>query len=229
LQRRTPFHLRDSSIFAALVILAGGVVALAYALHHGSGRDSFRRSLADALINLAILGLVGALITALVAWQARGREEMSQRQQQRVDFLRRLAGANQRVQVARRLIDTHDSARTYSEQLRALIATRASLEDLREDLRFADGLFNQQEQIGQNIEQLITYLERGEDEWNRHKLKVDSEWERARSAKKIFRNLKISWVVDFIEGDNAYKSDYEAHLIKAKSTMRDGVYSRSRV
>jgi hypothetical protein len=246
--RREPFFQKTSTLvagLAALIVVSAVVSGVLYPL---TKKDSFGRAVADKVLQLALIVVIGAIVGLAVSRQTEARIRAEEQRDERHGFLRRLRTANQRVQLARRLLDAHDSAKTYSEQMRELIATRFELEDISQDLQEAGPLFEDQEVILCSIEQLIDYLATLEGEWQEKKLPVDTTWAvrdrrgrpaprwwkipkrrsppRAPSVKRILRGLDASHVIDFIAGGerSAYHEGYDQPLGAAKRGMRREVY-----
>src|SRR5262245_7448232 len=118
--QRAPLRERIATLAGGLMVLAALAATASGLLYSHTAKDSFGRAVAEKLLQLALIVLLGAIVSLVVSWQAEARGRREDAHDDRHDFLRRLRGANQRVQVARRLLDAHDSARTYSEQMREM-------------------------------------------------------------------------------------------------------------
>ena len=70
---RLPLHLRAPSVLVVLAVLALASVTIAYILYANSTDERFTRALADALLQLALLVVVGALVSHLVSLHAEAR------------------------------------------------------------------------------------------------------------------------------------------------------------
>jgi hypothetical protein len=221
--------------FWFLVLVVGFTVLLvvsAYLLHAEAAPDSFRTSVAQVLLQLAILGVVGAAVTAVAGARTKRRDRISDLRTRRSELLRRAAAANQAVQVSWQLIVAHDSPKTYSEQMRLLISVRSDFEDLQEDIRISeDKLLAEPGVIDAALESIVEYLRAGAKEWEQHKRQVDAAWKSGDSVRTCFQNLKMRWIVDALEPTgnevDAYTSGYHDKIKLVKTQLRKAIFDIS--
>jgi len=213
-------------VFVACVILVLG----AWGLFASSAPDTFRRSLAQLTLQLALIVVLGALVKSVFDSYAQLRVKEEQRQSKRVDLLRRLRGQHVKVAYAQRLILAHNSGKTYTEQLRSLMLVVPELEDISEDIEVAHHLFEQQNAgIVQGIKDIITYLNEGVEEYVRCHAFVDADAKKGSPLSTTIESNDMRWVRAFIGAMPDLPNDYDSAVRRSKGTMRSCVYKEDAV
>jgi hypothetical protein len=139
---------RPNRVYAALILL--GAVATAalltiYFYQDATGQNAIRIEIAKGLIQFITIGLIGAVIKFLFdSYQedqrrlAESRERVRQRQASLNDFrsdkIRRLVQVTNALRRAPILIDAHRSAKSYNEQMRALLDAGLELRLIRHEI-----------------------------------------------------------------------------------------------
>jgi len=166
------------------LVTAGGVVLVAL-LYYGPAADpslppvraDILKSLAGAILQLTVLGVVGVAVkSAFDRHQERRREarEAAEKTQQRRSaltelhkaLLRRVLAANRVVRKSRILMPAHASARTYGEQMRVLIDAGFEFSDIRHEIETIRTLFaTGREEIKEHLNAMERFLERLTEEY----------------------------------------------------------------
>jgi hypothetical protein len=134
------------------------------------------KSVASGLIQLAVLSVAGVAVKAYFdEHQARRkeardavekkRERRSAINETRKVLLRRVIVANRVVRRARVLIPAHASARTYGQQMRALLDAAFEISDVWHEIETVPGLFSPVEPIKERLVAMERYLETLREEW----------------------------------------------------------------
>jgi len=155
---------------------------------------------------------------------ARKAEDQRAKLETQMDFMRRVRAMHVTIGYARDLLNAHQSAKTYGEQLRQLMQLRAEVEEISEDLGASPQLFREQSKIREGLEEIITYLNEAGQEYIHHHNHVDSGYKAGETLHETIEKRKMEWVQDFMEGGKGYKDKYIIQLAKAKGTMRSEVY-----
>ena len=152
-------------------MLLGLVIAVALGIvteflyYSDSSPESFRRKLAESLLQLALIVVIGALINFLFDVYSARRASLEEKNNQRAELLRRVRAAHVTIAYAQRLIAAHDSGLTYTRQLRDLMVVTFKLEDIAEDIRTAENLFKPDDAtIIRGIENIVKFLNKGADD-----------------------------------------------------------------
>jgi hypothetical protein len=180
--------LPRSLVLSGLLVIAVGIGLVAL-LYFGPGsnptlspvRADILKSIADAILQLTVLGVVGVAVkSAFDRHQVRRTEaredalrnnremqEETERAQQahnavtelRKALLRRVLTANRVVRKAGILIPAHASAKTYGEQMRILIDAQLEFSDIRHEIDTIPTLFASTEDIKKHLDRMEGYLE----------------------------------------------------------------------
>jgi hypothetical protein len=217
-----------------VVMLLGLVIAItlgivAEFLYSGSSPESFRRKLAESLLQLALIVVIGALINFLFDVYSARRASLEEKNNQRTELLRRVRAAHVTIAYAQRLIAAHDSGLTYTRQLRDLMIVTFKLEDIAEDVRAAENLFKPDDAtIISGIEGIVKFLNKGAGEYVQNHSDVDSDAKSGKDLTSTINRCKMSWIKDFVESRKSppgFPDLYFYSLTKSKGNMRKHVYS----
>jgi hypothetical protein len=227
-------HFRHAFLRPWAVMLLGLVIAVALGIvaeffFSGSSPESFRRKLAESLLQLALIVVIGALINFLFDVYSARRASLEEKNDQRVELLGRARAAHVTIAYAQRLIAAHDSGLTYTKQLRDLMIVTFKLEDLAEDVRVAGSLFKPDDAtIINGIEDIVKFLNEGAEEYVKYHGDVDSDAKSGKDLTTTIDRCKMSWVKDFVESrksQHGFPELYWDSLSKSKGNMRKHVYS----
>lgn len=191
---------------------------------------------------LAVLTVLGGLVRAAFM----EREETRQRDQAKLEFYRAvladLKSVYDRVESCRLLVDAHQSAKTYGEQIRALVGAVITLHNIKRALdpefpRLSAQLRDPIREMTAFIKDLlneyrdhykkISHLQVADEAWNKHFRERLAKAERSPSE---YKPLARAWTeiqklpkLAVLRDDKHFKS-YEAsflkHLDAASATLR---------
>jgi predicted ester cyclase len=206
------------------VVLAGLVVG-AWQLYAGSkGDKSFDSSLADLLLQAALILVGGTALNWLIRHINKQRDKDQELRSKRMDFMRRMRQAHVRVANAQRLIYANQSAKIYSEQMRVLMLVIPELEDIEADIAATTDLFcekpGDQVRIQCGIKEIVAYLNRGYDEY--------AEWHNSTENYRTLPRIKSGWLDELLKCGRRMPEKYLRALDKSKGTIRSYVYGGER-
>jgi hypothetical protein len=232
--RRQAFRFRRQRTVLHQVLIGGGLVAVAVIvgiaakrLYEDSVPETFGRALADLLLQLALIVVLGTAVKLVVDSYADRRARLEREQQQRLELLRRMRAQHVKVALAQRLILAHQSGKTYTEQLRALMLVGAELEDLAEDIRATGGLFgDDQGDVIAGIEEIVSYLGDGFAEYVRCHAYVDADAVAKKTLAHMITAHDMAWVRALTEASPNFPAAYADALSKSKGRMRRHAYGR---
>jgi uncharacterized membrane protein len=225
---------RGAVVLSTLVIAVIGVGAatvlavLAGILFEHSKRDTFWRSVAELLLQLALVAILGALVKWLFDSYAARKARLDADNAKRIDLLRRVRSQHVKVAHAQRLIIAHNSGRTYVKQLRVLMLAIPELEDVAEDIRAAaDTLFGEDRPtIVNGLRAMIAYLEKGAAEYSRSHRYVDTNALLRRSLDVSIRRHNMAWLRDLKASADCFPVEYSDAVDASKGLIRANIYSR---
>jgi len=219
--------LHRALIGGGLVAVAVVVGLIARQLYEDSLPDTFGRALADLLLQLALIVVLGTAIKLVVDSYADRRARLEREQQDRLELLRRMRAQHVKVAYAQRLILAHQSGKTYTEQLRALMIVGAELEDLAEDVKATGNLFGEdQDSVIAGIESIVSYLADGSAEYVRCHAKVDADAVAKKPLEQTITAHNMVWVRAFIAASPKFPDAYDKALANCKGRMRQRAYGR---
>ncbi len=151
-------------ICVAVLIVSAAVVAWVYwSVDAGEMSDTIREAIrvdiAKTFTQLAVLGVIGAFIKWLLEGYDSFRRERDARDRAKRELWRDLRQVYAEVMKARDLIDAEQTPLAYGAQLSRLMDARASLGEIRHEVKLWPGLFKQDEEIAERILQMERYLD----------------------------------------------------------------------
>ena len=224
-------------------------------------RIEMRKEVVKIFLQLGAIGVLGGLIAALFnyvftryaeirrqteeklerdrvteeAERERNRARTEAENEFRKDFLRKFINTHAQVQRVTPLIVGAQSARTYGEQMRALIDVRNQLDEIIDELETGKNLFDQWQDIRTLISSMNTYLLalvqeygkdypalsnlQGEAEQTMDKIKKD---ELKKEVKNRIDNLL--WLAEFMKTGEKYKAEYLEPYNLAKRKIRETIW-----
>jgi len=233
-QRRQAIRFPHQETLLHRVLIGGGLVAVAVfvgliarRLYENSLPDTFGRALADLLLQLALIVVLGTAIKLVVDGYADRRAMLEREQQERLELLRRMRAQHVKVAFAQRLILAHQSGKTYTEQLRTLMIVGAELEDLAEDVRATGNVFgDDQGSVIAGIEEIVSYLADGSAEYVNCHAKVDADAVAKKNLEQMISSHDMVWIKAFIAPSPNFPVTYAMALAKCKGRMRQHAYGR---
>lgn len=216
---------RHGGAIASLVVAAVVLGVAAWTLYAHSDPESFARAFADLLLQLALIVVLGTVVKIIVDRYAERRARLEREHTQRLELLRRMRAQHVKVAFAQRLMCAHQSGKTYTEQMRAMMIVGAELEDLAEDVKATGDLFgNDQDEVIAGISAIVEYLNAGSDEYVVCHAKVDADAVANKNLPHMMATHEMVWVRDFTNAFPDLPAPYAEALTKSKGTMRQHAY-----
>jgi hypothetical protein len=140
-----------------------------YATADHVARENLKAELMTVLMQLVVIGIIGALVPWMLTERSREKEGRVHRQDALNEFRRntvtRVVKATNVVRRAPILVEAYRSKKTYDEQARRLLDARLDLGLVRHDLESAKGAFTRIQYIAEKIAIMEGYLKEIVDEW----------------------------------------------------------------
>lgn len=152
--------------------IALGLVAFIYYLGDRYFVSELQQEVAKSLLQLALIGFVGAYAKYLFDQIENDRKERETRHKLQIETLNTITDTYWRVRNILEIINAHKSAKSYGEQMRAIIELKNTLR--RVDNEFFSGMhqFKNQEVITNNLKQLAELLDYLIKEWKENYLRL---------------------------------------------------------
>jgi hypothetical protein len=180
--------------------------------------------LGETLLQLSVIVVAGGLAKGLVDWGLALRGRQTEQNTKRLELLRRVRTVHVTIENARDLLNAHESAKTYGEQLRRLMALRPEVEEISEEVAASVDLFVEKAHIRAGLERIVTYLKAGAEEYVKGHKEVDAAHKRGEGLMDTLRAKKMEWVTDLMETGTKYSATYLPNLLLAKQTIRAETY-----
>lgn len=213
------FAIICGAVSVVLVVVGWGLYRLA-----DRPASDFYGKLGELALQLALIVVVGVIVKEVVEWRSARREHYLKKIENREEFLRRLRAVHVNIQHARDLLNAHRSARTYGEQVRALMQLRPEVEEISEDLKASTDLFADQQEIIEGLEGIVAYLMLGANEYVHSHVHVDADWKAGHRLEHTLRESGMEWTRDLMAGEGSYREQFLANLTRSKGSMRKQVY-----
>lgn len=229
----TPFKPKRPPIMGTVIFVVAtlGVAVLSilvsWQLYRYANRPitDFYTQLGQLALQIAVVVIIGSFVKVVVDWGISQRSRYTEKLEDRKEFLRRVRAMHVTIQNARDLMNAHQSPKTWSEQSRRLMELRPEVEEISEDLKASSDLFANQTEIIDGLENIITYLQTGGEEYVTHHDDVDKGHKAGKTLAQTIDEKNMTWVRDFMDGGEDFQNTYETNLVKSKGTMRLEVYS----
>lgn len=229
----TPFKPKRPPIMGTVIFVVAtlGVAVLSilvsWQLYRYANRPitDFYTQLGQLALQIAVVVIIGSFVKVIVDWGISQRSRYTEKLEDRREFLRRARAMHVTIQNARDLMNAHQSHKTWGEQLRRLMELRPEVEEISEDLKASGDLFANQIEIIDGLENIITYLQKGGEEYVTHHDDVDKGYKTGKTLAQTIDEKNMTWVRDFMDGGEDFQNSYETNLVKSKGTMRLEVYS----
>jgi hypothetical protein len=224
MKREQETTLDSRLVWCGVVALVGVLAWLGWGFLKWGGQtwEAYLIKIGELLLQLGILVIVGALVKAAVDWGTSLRARATKRDEERLDLLRRLRAVHVAVSNARDLLMAHQSARTWSEQMRRLMALVPEVHELKEDVA-AGHPFRQQRQIEEGLDGIVSYLTEGRDEYRANHQRIDLDYKREKEGFSLSRSLESSqmrWALDLMDAGPRYDAGYAQNLRKSQASIR---------
>jgi hypothetical protein len=221
-----------ASILIGLAAAAVWLVDEAHDRYVASEPESWGRVYASGLLNGAVVVVLTALVTALVAFIGELRSRTDRAREKRLGLFLRMRGAHVRVALTQQILRAHRDADIYHARMQDLLEVLKDLEELREEVKVSGKLYrSHQRMIMQGIAEIIDYLQKGITQYNAwsdgddDKSKApDDGWlgglvNAPEAPGKVRDPSDESW-----QPEGNMPSDYDVGLEKSKLVMRAYVY-----
>jgi hypothetical protein len=228
LKRNRSWVLQAGLFVAFALVFSAGLAWAGSTAFAGGGksRADYLAKVGELFLQLAVIVVVGGLAKAVIDWGVAIKTRAIERNEQRLDLLRRLRAVHVAVSNARDLLNAHGSAKTWSEQMRRVMGLRTEVEELSEDVKASTDLFSQKVEICKGLEEIVRFLKNGRDEYVAHHRNVDADFKRDKDGyllSKTIEDQKMDWVRELMESGARFES-YTANLVKAKVAMRNETF-----
>jgi hypothetical protein len=221
-----PFYLNRKTFAILSILLSIGFAYVAWYLYRQSDKpnDEILFKLGEFALQIAIFVLIGAAVKEIVEWRTAEKGRYLKDAEMRADFLKRLRDMHIKILQSRDLMLAHQSAKTWAEESRNLMQVIPELEEISEELKVYTNLFEEQEQIEEGVEGIITYLKNCREEYMSNHEAVGSDWKATGRLDDTINKRGMVWYRDFTSGTDKYEADYIRNLKRAKLRMRSQVY-----
>jgi len=190
----------------------------------GKSNADYLLKLGELTMQLALIAVLGAVAKGLIDWGTASHSRRLDEQERRLDFLRRVRNVHVTMDSATQLLNAHNSARTYGEQLRRLMALRPEIEEVSEDISAAGDLFVECVEIRDRLEAIARYLAEGADEYVRHHGDVTAGDALHQTLRQSIAAHKMGWIHDLMEGGPKFGERYVQNLRETKGRIRREIY-----
>jgi hypothetical protein len=223
-----------------LIVVLGAVAAwlvnYAHSNYDPRDKDSWQSVVASGVLSGAVVVVLGAAVTALVALVGELRARTERQRDKRLDLFRRMRGAHVRVAFTQQILWAQRDGATYRERIGDLLQVIKDLEEIREEVKVSGRLYGaDRTQIMHGIALIIVFLQKGVfqfDEWSGTARKWANAPEKG-WLKELVEQLHeehFSEESKLIPSDERWEpkgnmpSAYDAGLAKSKLVMRAYVY-----
>lgn len=227
---KQPLLLSSRAFVAGSLVLAVVLGLLGVWLYKPSpAHAELNKKLADLALDGAFGCLLVLAVKELLARRDEGRARNSRRLEVQTEFFRRTRDAYSRVIWAKDMLEAHKSAKTWSEQSRELIRLREEFNQLAEDMGNLPNLFESQDKIGNDLRDIVHYLDGCRREYIRCHDAVDADWKTKKTLEATFHDQKMTWIVDFIESKDGFKDGVQRAAVASKAKMAADIYCSTNV
>ena len=191
---------------------------------HAETQDLFQLRIAELLLQLSLVAIVGGVVKLLIDWGAAINSRYRDMREQRIDFLRRVRDVSVRVNYAQDLLNAHNSGKTYGERLRDIMLLRGEVVEIIEDLKAHPDLFREQATIEGALADINSYLDGGRQEYIQHHDEVGADACKGEKIQISIDRLDMKWVSDFMSEGIGYRTSFFDKLGESKGKMRQQVH-----
>jgi hypothetical protein len=149
---------REAWIASIVVILIAALIFAVSVANIRNMGDTMWEEAAKASLNLVTGIILGGFLKLLLDAHSRAQETRTQRSDFRLGIITRLEAIIDQLETARLLINAHRSVRTYEEQMRQLLAVRASVLDVQRSIEAVRTEMDDADQVLSHINQMDKYL-----------------------------------------------------------------------
>jgi hypothetical protein len=224
-------------IVIVLALVAVWLVDVAHDNYDASDQDSWQSVLASGVLNGAVVVVLGAAVTALVALMGELRARTERERDKRLELFRRMREAHVRVVLTQQILRTQHDGGTYRERMRDLLQVIKDLGEVREEVKVSGKLYRaHRTQIMHGIAEIIKFLQRGisqYNEWsktaNDRSSAPDQGWLRELVEERISEESTLDPSMERWQPGDNMPPDYDIGLEKSKLVMRGYVYGSAPV
>jgi DNA repair exonuclease SbcCD ATPase subunit len=215
---------------ALLVALCALVVGAIYFFSTGESRSVILLEIAKIFLQLLVIGVLGALAKWIFDEYNRSRDRAATINEFRKEILKRLVDVTNQVRSVPVLIEAHQSARTYGEQMRLLINSRQELSLIRHEIQTTSETFSELLKIRKSLESMQGYLDGLITEFRTKYLEL-SKMQRSKPEEVWPAIQDLTELGDLRKGDkiSRYHSEYILSYYTALDLIRREIWSAARV
>jgi len=164
---KTPW-VWPASLIVVLGAAAVGLVDYAHNKYDPGDKNSWQSVYASGVLNGAVLVVLGATVTALLALVGELRSHTERQRDKRLDLFRRMRGAHVRVALIQQILQGQPGGATYRARMRDLSQVIKDLEEIREEVKVSGTLYrSHRTRIMHGIAQIIVFLQEGISQYNK--------------------------------------------------------------
>jgi hypothetical protein len=220
--------------FILLVLAAVTVwlVDLAHDNYDPSDQDSWQSVFASGVLDGAVVVVLGAVVTALVALMGELRARTERERDKRLELFRRMRAAHVRVACTQQILRTQHDGDTYRERMRDLLQVIKDLGEVREEVRVSGKLYrDHRTKIMHGIAEIIKFLQEGISQYNEWSKSAgdgakapDQGWLKELVEERKSEESKLPTSEEDWEPEDNMPRRYDLGLEKSKLVMRGYVY-----
>jgi hypothetical protein len=219
-------------IVIILAVVAVWLVDLAHDNYDASDQYSWQSVLASGVLNGAVVVVLGAAVTALLALMGELRARTERERDKRLELFRRMRAAHLRVALTQQILRGQRNGSTYRKQMQDLHQVIKDLGEIREEVKASGKLYRaDRTRIMHGIAEIIVFLQRGVAQYNDWSETADDEskapdqgWLKELVKERISEASKRCPSKENWEPEGNLPPDYDLGLEKSKLVMRAHVY-----
>jgi hypothetical protein len=219
-------------IVIVLAVVAIWLVDVAHDNYDASDQYSWQSVLASGLLNGAVVVVLGAGVTALVALIGELRARTERERDKRLELFRRMRDAHVRVALTQQILRAQHDGDTYRKRMQDLLQVIKDLGEVREEVRVSGKLYRAHRTlIMHGIAEIIKFLQQGISQYNKWSETADGGskapdqgWLKELVEERISEESKLPPSREDWEPERNMPPDYDLGLAKSKLVMRSYVY-----
>ncbi len=223
-------------VVIVLAAAAVGLVAYAHDRYNPGHKDSWQSVSASGVLNGAVVVVLGAAVTALLAIVSELRARTERDRDKRLELFRRMRKAHVSVALTQQILRAQGDGHTYRAQMTDLLQVIKDFEEIREEVKVSGKLYRADRTlIMHGIAQIIVFLQEGITQY-RAWCQTAGRWSTAPNKgwlkdlieelaeQNDSENSKLDPSKEKWESQGNMPRDYHFGLEKSKLVMRDYVY-----
>jgi hypothetical protein len=219
-------------IIIVLAVVAVWLVDVAHDNYDASDQYSWQSVLASGVLNGAVVVVLGAAVTALLALMGELRARTERERDKRLELFRRMRDAHVRVALTQQILRAQRDGGAYRERMQDLLQVIKDLGEVREEVRVSGKLYRAHRTlIMHGIAEIIVFLQRGISQYNEWSKTTgdrsktpDQGWLKELVEERISERSKLDPSNEDWEPEDNMPPGYDLGLEKSKLVMRSYVY-----